>query len=113
MCTTVYFYFCIHYSVYTTKNVVSICHHTVRRMLSHSVISDFVTSCTVADQALLSVEFSRQEYWSGLPFPTPGDLPDPGIKPASPALEIFYHWSHHTVDPPYLKFQINLNPVLL
>ena len=35
-------------------------------------------------QATLSVEFSRQEYWSGLPFPTPGDIPDPGIKPMSP-----------------------------
>ena len=33
------------------------------------------------------VEFLRQEYWSGLPFPSPGDLPDPGIKPTSPALE--------------------------
>ena len=39
----------------------------------------FVTPWTVAHQALLSVEFSRQEYWSGLPFPSPGDLPDPGI----------------------------------
>ena len=35
----------------------------------------------------LSVGFSRQEYWSGLPFPSPGDLPDPGIKPKSPALQ--------------------------
>ena len=43
----------------------------------------FVTLCTVARQALLSMEFSRQEYWSGLPFPSPGDLPDPGIKPGS------------------------------
>ena len=41
----------------------------------------------VAHQAPLSMEFSRQEYWSGLPFPTPGDLPDPGIKPGSPALQ--------------------------
>ena len=39
----------------------------------------------VAQQAPLSIEFSRQEYWSGLPCPPPGDLPDPGIKPASPA----------------------------
>ena len=38
-------------------------------------------------QALLSMEFSRQEYWSGLPFPSPGDLPDPGIKPWSPTLQ--------------------------
>ena len=44
------------------------------------------TPCTVACQAPLSMEFSRQEYWSGLPFPSPGDLPDPEIKPESPAL---------------------------
>ena len=36
---------------------------------------------------LQSMEFSRQEYWSGLPFPSPGDLPDPGIEPRSPALQ--------------------------
>ena len=41
---------------------------------------------TVAHQAHLSTEISRQEYWSGLPFPTPGNLPYPGIKPRSPAL---------------------------
>ena len=46
-----------------------------------------VTPWTVARQAPLSVGFSRQEYWSGLPFPSPGDLPDPGIKPRSPALQ--------------------------
>ena len=43
----------------------------------------FATPWTVALQAPLSVGFSRQEYWSGLPRPPPGDLPDPGIKPAS------------------------------
>ena len=41
---------------------------------------------TLAHQALLSMEFFRQEYWSGLPFPSPRDLPDPGIKPRSPTL---------------------------
>ena len=40
---------------------------------------------TVALQALLSIGFLRQEYWSGLPFPSPGDLPDPGIEPTFPA----------------------------
>ena len=44
----------------------------------------FATPWTVACQAPQSLEFSRQEYWSGLPFPPPGVLPDPGIKPASP-----------------------------
>ena len=43
----------------------------------------FVTLCTIAHQASMSIEFSRQEYWSGLLCPPPGDLPNPGIKPAS------------------------------
>ena len=43
---------------------------------------------TVACQVPLSVGFSRQEYWSGLPFPPPGGLPDPRIEPASPALQV-------------------------
>ena len=43
-----------------------------------------MTPWTVAHQAPLSMELSRQEYWSGLPFPIPGDLPDPGIEPTSP-----------------------------
>ena len=42
-----------------------------------------VASWTLAHQAPLSMEFSRQEYWSGLPFPTPGDLPDPGMESSS------------------------------
>ena len=45
------------------------------------------TPWTVAHQAPLSIGFSRQEYWSGLPFLSPGNLPDPGIEPASPALQ--------------------------
>ena len=47
----------------------------------------FATPWTIAHQAPLSMGFSRQEYWSELPFPSPGDLPDPGIKPRSPALQ--------------------------
>ena len=47
-----------------------------------------VTPWTVACLAPLSMGFLRQEYWSGLPFPSPGDLPDPGIKPVSPALQV-------------------------
>ena len=43
---------------------------------------------TVARQVLLSMGFPRQEYWSGSPFPSPGDLPDPGIEPGSPALAL-------------------------
>ena len=46
-----------------------------------------MTPWTTAHMALLSMEFFRQEYWSGLPFPSPGDLPDPGMEPGSPALQ--------------------------
>ena len=54
---------------------------------SFSRVRLFVTPWTVAHQAPQSMEFSRQEYWSELPFPPPGDLANPGIKPGSPALQ--------------------------
>ena len=53
-----------------------------------SCIPLFVTPLTVACQAPLSMEFSRQEYWSGLPCPLPGDLPNPGTASRSPALQV-------------------------
>ena len=57
-------------------------------MVSHfSHVQLCETQWTVACQAPLSIEFPRQEYWSGLPFPSPGDLSDPGIEPRSPALQ--------------------------
>ena len=52
----------------------------------HSHVKVFATPQTVACQAPLSMEFFSKEYWSELPFPPPGNLPDPGSKPASPAL---------------------------
>ena len=55
------------------------------KLLSH--VRVFATPWMVAYQAPLSTGFSRQEYWSGLPFPSPGDLPKPGIEPGSPALQ--------------------------
>ena len=55
------------------------------KSLSH--VRLFATPWTVACQASLSMGFSRQEYWSGLPFPSPGDLPDSGIEPGSPAFQ--------------------------
>ena len=63
-----------------------------QRVLCGAALSRFcclrlsVTPWTVARQAPLSMGFSRQEYWSGLQFPSPGDLPNPGTKPRSPAL---------------------------
>ena len=62
------------------------------KLLSH--IRLFATPWTVAYQASPSMGFSRQEYWSVLPFPSPGDLPDPGIEPRSPALQAYYPLSH-------------------
>ena len=73
----------------------------------------FVTPWTVAHQAPLLMRFPRQKYWSGLPFPSPGDLPNPGMKPmsyASPALaggffffffgrQILYHWATWDILP--------------
>ena len=55
------------------------------KSLSH--VQLFATPQTVAYQAPLSMGFSKQEYWSGLPFPSPRDLPDPGIEPRSPVLQ--------------------------
>ena len=92
-----------------------------------------VTPRTVAHQACLSMGFPRQEYWSELPFPTPGDLPDPGVEPGSPALQadslpleppanysyisdyvllIFLHFltclKTFTPDPPHLPYPSSL-----
>ena len=68
------------------KNRLCYYEMSIRKVKSLSCIQLFATPWTVACQAPLSVGFSRQEYWSGLPFPSPGDLPNPGIEPRSPAL---------------------------
>ena len=57
------------------------------KVKSLSRVRLFATPWTVGYQAPPSLGFSRQEYWSGLPFPSPGELPDPGIEPRSPALQ--------------------------
>ena len=72
-----------------------------------SCVRLFATPWTVAHQAPLSMGFSRQRYWSGISFPSPGDLPNPGMEPAclkSPALAggLFYHWA--TKEAPVLHF---------
>ena len=65
-------------------------------MLTFSVMSDSANPWTIALQVPLSVGFSRQEYCNGLPFPSPGDLPDPGTVPGSPAL----HEDSLSSEPP-------------
>ena len=60
----------------------------LKLLFSRSVVfNSFMTQWTVACHAPLSMEFPRQEYWSGLPFPPPRDLPNPEIEPRSPALQ--------------------------
>ena len=74
---------CVCVCIHIEREIyLSMCVHAQ----SFSLAWLFATTWTVAHQASLSIEFSRQEYWNGLPFPSPGDLPDPGIKPASLAL---------------------------
>ena len=64
------------------------CTHTFMYMCMLSRVPLFVIPQTVAHQAPLSMGFPRQKYWSGLPFPPPGHLPDPRIEPTSPALQV-------------------------
>ena len=71
-----------------------------------SRVRPFATPWTVAYQASPSMGFSRQEYWSGLPFPSPGDPPDPGIKPRSPTLEADALTSEPTGKPNKIKYPI-------
>ena len=66
---------CMHIYMFMHVNV---------NVKSLSRVQLFLTPWTLAYQAPLSMGFSRQEYWSGLPFPSPRDLPNPGIKPGSP-----------------------------
>ena len=61
--------------------------NSTNKVKSLSFVRLFVTPWTIAHQAPPSIEFSRQEHWSGLPFPSPGDLPNPGIEPGSPTLQ--------------------------
>ena len=63
------------------------CHSQCGGMLKSLVMSDSASPWTVACQVPLSMGFSRQKYWNGLPFPSLGDNLDPGIKPSSPALQ--------------------------
>ena len=79
---------CAHRAIFYNgwKQMILYMYNSVcKTRVSHVQLS--VTPWTVARQAPLSMEFSRQDYWNGLPFPSPGDLPDPGIEPGSPALQ--------------------------
>ena len=74
------------------------------KSLSHVQI--FATPWTIAHQAPLSMEFSRQEHWSGLPLPSPGDLPDLGIEPGSPTLQADSLSSEPPGKPPKHRWHV-------
>ena len=103
-----------------TAKWFSYVHICVCWSLSHVWL--FVAPWTVAHQAPLSTEFSRQEYWSGLPFPTPGDFPNPGIEPVSlmssalasgfftigatwEAQTVLQIWCSYVIDDPHWDFR--------
>ena len=77
--------------------------NTIVKSLSR--VQLFATPWTVDNQAPPSMGFSRQEYWSGLPFPSPGDLPDPGIEPRSPALQADALTSEPPGKPPRTEYR--------
>ena len=77
------------------------------KVKSLSCVRLFATPWTVGGQAPPSMEFSRQEYWSGLPFPSPGDLPNSGIEPGSPALQA----DALLFEPPLVGGQLLYNTV--
>ena len=82
----------------------SYCKKERKEVKSLSHVRLFVTPRTIACQAPPSMEISRQDYWSALPFPSPGDLPDPGIKSRSPALQADSLLSEPPGKPPSGKF---------
>ena len=109
---------CIHSIYYWVCVHVCVCAHVLSHsvvsdslLLSCSVVSDSAAPWTVAHQAPLPMEFSRQQHWCEVPFPTPGDLPDPGIEPASLASPVLAGRFSTTALPgkplPFLSVQFS------
>ena len=86
-----------------SSTCVCVCVHEQSQLLSH--VQLFATPWTVAHDAPLSMEFSRQEYWSRLPFPSPGDLPNPGIKLRS---LVSLHWQADSLplESPFIYLRL-------
>ena len=78
-------YYIYYVYIYTHVQYISYTHAGLVAKLYLTLVTPWVIAC----QAPLSSGFSRQEHWSGLPFSSPGDLPDPGIEPRSPALQAY------------------------
>ena len=107
----------------SNSNLLLVLQHLCVRVLRHfSCVRFFVTPWTVAQKAPLSMRFSMQKYWSGLPFPTPGDLPDPETELSSPSWQAGSLPLSHQGSPvfgnshlliSYLSFTIQLKYHLL
>ena len=103
------------------KNTGAGCHFLLHwatwKCLCYAVLSHSVTSNSLQPQGLQPARllspggFSRQEYWSWLPSPPPGDLPNPGIEPRSPALQILYWLKHQQIKPVSPAMQVDSLPV--
>ena len=105
----------IYYSAFEVKTMTILKLQKGATDCALSRVRPFATPWTVAHQAPLSMELSRQEYWSGLPLPSPWDLPDPGVKPESPASPAFEGCFFTTVPPrkPYLPYKSLINCLML
>ena len=105
-------YICVSLSIYICLCVCVCVYIHIYAVLSRSVMSDrlFVTLCTLACQAPLSMRFPRQEYWSGLPCPPPGDLPNPVVQSMSTALAdcLFAIWATREAQYMYIHICIFL-----
>ena len=97
---TYYFRISVKYlEVHVAITWIGICMKVKVKVKLLSRVRLFATPWTVAHQAPPSMGFSKQEYWSGLPLPSPGDLPDPGIEPRSPAFQADALTSEPPVKP--------------
>ena len=94
---SIYYCMCVHMCVCAQVHSHSVVFDSL--LLSCPVVSDSAAPWTVALQVPLSVEFSRQEYWSQFPFPAQGDLPHPGIKPTSLTFPVLAG-TFFTTEPP-------------
>ena len=102
------FYLSMHSICKQTQSIINFQGHHYFVVWSLCHVRLFVTPWTVAHQAPLFIEFSRQEYWSGLPFPSPGDLPDPGIEPRFLALQVYSLPSEPPGKPPLFYIPPNV-----
>ena len=95
-----YIYMPLHIYIHIYSVIyIYVCVYTSPWAASLSRVWLFATPWTIAFQAPLSMEFSRQEYWSELPCPPPGDLPNPGVEPRSLALRVILYYLSHQGNP--------------